>query len=328
MSRPRLRKTLATVLKAGVILLCFAYLFRVLWANVDQLQATTFRVRVWPLVASVPLVLGYLVNRGVIWHLIVRRVVGRFNPGRDILSWAASNLGKYIPGKVFLLLGRTYYYRKLGAAAGHVALAFLLEACCSCIAALAVFAVAVLSTSTDHRPSFATMPAVLLVIPFIALAPSALFVCAKSGSRFLPAKDVQVPLKWTDLHVWTAAMTANWFVLGLGFYLMLLALIDVPLGLMPYVSGAFAIAGIAGVLALFAPSGIGVRESVMTLILAQVLPAGVAVVAALVARLWLTLAEALFSAVALAVIPWLFPTMERGRTAAPHPANHKRCALQ
>jgi uncharacterized membrane protein YbhN (UPF0104 family) len=120
-----------------------------------------------------------------------------------------------------------------------------------------------------------------------------------------PALEFQ--LRWRDVVAWTLLMSVNWLVLGAGFYLVLRAVIDLPPGLYLFVTGAFAVAGIIGVLALFAPSGIGVREGVMTFVLGAVLPAAVAAIAAILARIWITLAEALCSGIALMLVRGMKP---------------------
>jgi uncharacterized membrane protein YbhN (UPF0104 family) len=91
-------------------------------------------------------------------------------------------------------------------------------------------------------------------------------------------------------------------VLGAGFTLLLRSLIPVTADFTLTATGAFAVAGVAGSLAVFAPSGIGVREGVLTLVLSGPLGPGVAAGAAILARLWMTLAEALVSGAALWVV--------------------------
>ena len=67
-------------------------------------------------------------------------------------------------------------------------------------------------------------------------------------------------------------------------------------------TGAFSFASMAGMLAVFVPSGLGVREGILSFFLAQVMSTPLALVAALVARVWFTLVElgmALLSSVVL-----------------------------
>jgi uncharacterized membrane protein YbhN (UPF0104 family) len=66
----------------------------------------------------------------------------------------------------------------------------------------------------------------------------------------------------------------------------------------PLVVAAYAAAYAAGFLALLTPAGLGIREGVLVVALAPVLPAGPALVVALVSRLWMMLVEAAGAAIA------------------------------
>ena len=58
-----------------------------------------------------------------------------------------------------------------------------------------------------------------------------------------------------------------------------------------YLSGAFSLSSVIGILALFAPSGLGVREGILAIFLNQVMPTSVALVVSVASRLWITIAE-------------------------------------
>jgi glycosyltransferase 2 family protein len=57
---------------------------------------------------------------------------------------------------------------------------------------------------------------------------------------------------------------------------------------------AYALAYVAGMVAFFIPSGIGVREAVLGASLSRDLPGGVALTWALLLRLWVTVIELVF----------------------------------
>ena len=63
---------------------------------------------------------------------------------------------------------------------------------------------------------------------------------------------------------------------------------------LPLVIVAYALAYVAGMVAFFIPSGIGVREAVLTASLSKELPGGVALTWALLLRLWVTVVELVF----------------------------------
>jgi uncharacterized membrane protein YbhN (UPF0104 family) len=302
MNRQRAYGFVVRVLKYAVIAACFYYVIALLWNNYDRLATHEYRLRWLPLVVSFPLAIVYLLVRGYVWHLIVRRMVGRYPLRHDLTSWMSSLVGKYLPGKVFLLFGRIYLYRGHGASATHVGAAFLVEACCSTLAMLTVFGVAAVHQQTNSL--IALWPAMMGVAGALIVMthPAVLRFGINTARRLLRKPPIELQLAWRNVLVWTFLICLGWLVLGAGFYLLLWSLVDLPGSLYLYVTGAFAVAGVIGVLVLFAPSGIGVREGVMTFVLSQVMTSELAAAAAIVSRIWITLAEALCAGTAILMI--------------------------
>src|SRR5690606_34601930 len=101
--------------------------------------------------------------------------------------------------------------------------------------------------------------------------------------------------------LWLVAYGLTWLVLGAAFATFVGAFVD---GMGPHArhfAGTIAAAYLSGYLFLLAPAGVGVREGVMTALLAQVVPTSAAIVIAVASRLWFTAAELL----PLAALPWL-----------------------
>jgi uncharacterized membrane protein YbhN (UPF0104 family) len=80
-------------------------------------------------------------------------------------------------------------------------------------------------------------------------------------------------------------------VQGIAFYLLVNALLYVPLQNLIGLTACFAVAGALGTLSFFAPSGLGVREGILALLLSTYIISPVAVLISLLARIWVTLAE-------------------------------------
>jgi uncharacterized membrane protein YbhN (UPF0104 family) len=85
-----------------------------------------------------------------------------------------------------------------------------------------------------------------------------------------------------------------WAVTGLAFAALVASMYPLAPADVPQVVAAYA----AGFLALLTPAGLGVREGVLVVALAPVLPAGPALVVALLSRLWMMLVELAGAAVA------------------------------
>jgi uncharacterized membrane protein YbhN (UPF0104 family) len=73
----------------------------------------------------------------------------------------------------------------------------------------------------------------------------------------------------------------------------------IPLNDWFVIAGSFAAAYIVGLLALFVPGGLGVREGILALFLAGLVGSGVAVAISFGQRLWFTIIELTFVLIAI-----------------------------
>ena len=84
--------------------------------------------------------------------------------------------------------------------------------------------------------------------------------------------------------------------------LLTLALVpDLARDQIGFVFATFTFAGAVGMLAVFAPSGLGVREGVQLLLLSRIMPTETAVALAVLGRLWSTAIDVAFYALTQAV---------------------------
>jgi uncharacterized membrane protein YbhN (UPF0104 family) len=110
------------------------------------------------------------------------------------------------------------------------------------------------------------------------------------GMRWVPGDaPAEVPIGALEGLRWLGLYTLNWAGYALAFWLLMrgLSLPGSPLVLGP----AFAASWVLGYLVLFAPAGLGVRESAMVVLLSPSVGAGPAALAAIIARVWTTVVE-------------------------------------
>jgi uncharacterized membrane protein YbhN (UPF0104 family) len=113
--RSRLR-SLGGWLAVGVI---FFFIARSLIANWDELAEADLHFDIWLLLASL-LILGiWMMAQAYIWHLLTVANGAHIPLPRAMAAWLYSQLGKYVPGKVFLYLGRVHLYSREAAARGR-----------------------------------------------------------------------------------------------------------------------------------------------------------------------------------------------------------------
>ena len=119
LERRSVRRLASAVLAAAV----FFFVGLVIWRNWSEIRDADFDLDPGLLVLSMALVGLYFVGRALLWHFLTTRAAVAIGPGEAVAAWFYSQLGKYLPGKVFLYLGRLHYYRRRGRPTAQVSVA-------------------------------------------------------------------------------------------------------------------------------------------------------------------------------------------------------------
>lgn len=232
---------------------------------------------------------------GAAWVRLYRSAGGSISYRRGVAVWVATNLGRYIPGKVWHLSGLAVHLRRTGES-GALALATALTFQVVALLTGAVVALAALGADTARVPGGSPVAAgAVLVLLAGLLHPRVVQAITRAAAR-LTREDVQGvdPARGRDLAAAGGILTAGWAAYGAGLWCLLqgLSARGAPAG-PALLTGVFAASYVAGYLVLVAPGGLVVREGAMTALLAALTPAGPAVSGALAvaARLWNTASE-------------------------------------
>lgn len=301
----RALRSIATVLVVGLVGVLFA---RSLAANWAELRAEHLRFSPWWLLAIVFFALAVAVT-GSAWGRIVRwldpsaSISAREAVAVQCLSWVL----KYIPGQVGSVTNKVLWAGKKRISRTLVLISFVYENVFLQIASI-VPALVILLVSLG--PGILGENATLMVAPLLVLIPAALVLHAPTFRRILnlPLRRLlkrSVPPDYF-LSSGRAALSALEFVLprilnGIGFVLIAATVSDItPAYWLPF-AGAYALAGAVGILAILVPSGLGVREAVIVLVLSQYIPAPEAIVISLLSRLLATIGDAVVAAIYLIV---------------------------
>lgn len=298
------------LLGRAALLLVFVFIYLRLRNAVDAVQLSNLVFDWLLLLGSLAVFELYLLSSALLWYILTRRAGIAIGVGRSLVVWLFSIVGKYVPGKALLWGIRYVYYHQL--AAGFSALRMLrcltIEYLGGLVAGVgfSVFVVTLideLGLSAELRIAALVLLGVLgllfvfnhtmargLVTSFAAR------VGIRSPGRFeMPVVDLGVAFFWS---------LVNWNILGFAVFLIARALRpELGVGDFLYVSASYAVAGIVGFLAVFAPSGIGVREAVFIEAMARLMPLGDAALLAAMARLVSTIGEVLSAGISYLVEP-------------------------
>jgi hypothetical protein len=229
------------------------------------------------------------------WRRIIAGWGQRIAFGPAARAWSLANLGRYVPGKVWSVAGLVVLARQAGVEPGPAAAsAFVVQAL-----ALGTGA-AVVAAATPHAASplrlVAAGVAGVVTIGALVWPPS-----ARALGRLLSGVVSLGPLATGAVIAGAVLTVLSWIAYGVALWLLARGLLPdarLPLG---QAVGAFTLGYILGVLALFAPGGVGIRELVLVGLLSPSLGGGGAVALSLASRVVLTLLEAV-----AALLTWPF----------------------
>lgn len=264
----------------------------------------------------------YLLSQALIWWRLTAGHDIALPLGATLAIWCYSILGKYVPGKALLWAVRYAYYRARCPAFSGPALlrCFVLEFFCGVAAGFALALLATIVVPTPlATPGLRLAAGAMLLASLAAVHPAVLAWFEHWLSRALKVEAAPTRIGAGETLAAITAYAAGWIILGLAVFLLARAVEpSLRWSACPYVAAAYVVAGLVGFLALFAPSGIGVREGVLIAGLSQVMPLDGATVVAVLARLVSTVGEVLLAAGAAALGRGV-PSLRAVRHSEPQP---------
>jgi hypothetical protein len=309
MGGTRVRRIVGLV--AGLLIV--AFLLASVAKGWSVVSAYEWDVDVPGLVGSLLVMCGFLLLNGLGYVAILERLAGRSLPRRRLLdTWARSILARYVPGNVLMVAGRVVLGREAGVSGRTSLAASVYEQ--ALIVGLSACAAAALLLFGDLGAGDWVW--IVVVVPFgLVLLHPRLF---GPGANRLLARFGREPLEGL-LSAREVLVFAAWYalalaVLGVAVWWCVHALVGPQAGGPLFVGAGFLLSFVVSMLAFIFPSGLGVREGVLALVLAKHLPGEVAIAGAAAVRLALTFAELAFTAVVVAA------EHRTGAARAPRPA--------
>ena len=290
----------------GVLLVVLA--IRSLSRNWNDLRSQSIDWHIDPVWIGLSLVITWGAYAALIeaWRRVVVSLQQRLGYWDAARITMVSNLGKYVPGKVWAVAGAAYLAQQVGVTkTAAVASAVVLQALAL---ASGVLLVALLA------PGLNGVPAAYVAGGAVLGAAAIGGVAVLCSRRALDAIQRRLPASIPRLDpiapgVMLAALGVNAFAwCAYGFAFVALTRGVLPAASLPWTlaTSVFTTSYLIGLLAAFAPGGLGVRESMFVLLLGGPLGVKVAGGLALATRVTLTIAEL------GAAVPFLLIRTSRG----------------
>jgi len=293
-----MRKVLRFALTAAVLVVVGVLFGRALAENWAEVQEAELAFDPAMILGAVLFALAVPVS-GVLWGGMVNRLAGTRVVGvrESIAVHSASWLLKYIPGQVGSFVNKVAWGARRGISRTIVAITFVYE---NVFLVLAATVPSVVILAWALGVDLVTDNVGVVVLPLLAVVPLLLisnrWVFHKLLApvfRRIAKQDLPVDyfLSTPATIGFQTAFVVPRLLNGVGF--VVTAATVAPFGPEAWLplAAAYMLAGAAGLLAIFVPSGLGVREAVIVLFAAPYLGITGAIIASLLARLLSTLAD-------------------------------------
>jgi len=235
--------------------------------------------------------------RAHVWRKILIHF-GRPIPYREALRiFVLSELSRYVPGTVWQYFSRVYLSGLWNVPASIAVSSALMELLLMAVAAIPL----ILWNIGDVFPALGHVQ-IALVLTFIVgagvvLQPRAL---NRLGRSLLPRLRLEyTPIRITFLEtawLWITCVLV-WIAFGSGFVFFARSLTRVEFSDGLHIVSEYAASWLIGVVTIYAPAGLGVREGVLGFLLGKILPIGTALTIAVLSRIWLVFLELFWAAV-------------------------------
>jgi uncharacterized membrane protein YbhN (UPF0104 family) len=225
--------------------------------------------------------------------------------GSAIRIWFVTNLSRFVPGTVwqFAHVSAEAISARISPVAATGAILFQQVVLLGTGIALSLSLAPVLPASVagSANPVVALGLASLGVVAAVIFLPVAAPVLERWTTRLL-RREVRWPApSYGELARYAGTLVLPWVAYGAAFWLFGLALLGAAApGPLP-AAAAFIGSYVAGIIAVFAPGGLGVREAAMVILLSPIVGPAPALLLAIASRLWLVTLEIL---TALGVLAW------------------------
>lgn len=269
-------------------------------SNSDITKLTELEYDPFSLGLAVVFALSFRFLGVFIWQFILKTILLDDLPRFTVLAQVYSKawMGRYIPGKIAWIAGKIIFGTRYGISADRLATGSVLEVLLQIITTLFVSLVLMVIDPRISLPGSQTFSIVfLLVLLALILHPpifSQIRLLAYRLMRRKPESDIQITPR---LMINSGLMYGiGSLISGFSYFLLIDSFYTLSQEDILFIIAVVNLAGVAGIVALFAPAGLGVREGVLLLFLPMIAPTEIALFAIVMARLFSIVMDTLFFA--------------------------------
>jgi uncharacterized membrane protein YbhN (UPF0104 family) len=278
----------AKIAFAAAVIAAIAYTLVTQWGALEEAAASARPE--WAYVAlSCVLVFANYALLIQAWRVVLAGWGGKLGFWESARVWTISNLGRYIPGKVWQIGTLAVMAQARGISSTAAVGAALIVTLVNLVAGFVVLAAT--GAGVLEVPTLGVV-AIVFLGAAVLIAPPFLPWFGRLVAR-LTRRDFAIP-RIPHRVIWIAALISavSWVLYGLAFQVLTVGVLSQAPGAPGLYIAIYTASYLAGFLALIAPGGIGVREVVMaTALKGAGFGTGEAILLVVASRIWLTVLE-------------------------------------
>ncbi len=281
-----MRRAGRIALKVALVAIVAVFIWRSLSRNWDEFSAIEFELHVKPewILLSVLVVWATYAIQIASWRTILAGWQQRIAYRDAARAWCLANLGRYVPGKLWSIAGLVVLAQRAGVAGWAAGASAVV------VQAVGVGTGVILVAAALGPGTFAVGLAIAAAVATGTLALLAWDRAVQWLARMIGRTGELRALPVATVLTAGTLTLLSWVTYGVAFWCLAQGLGVEGLSL-PVAAGVFALGYLIGLMAVFVPGGIGVRELAYIGQLAPLVGSGPAIGLSVASRLLLTLTE-------------------------------------
>jgi len=233
------------------------------------------------------------------WKMILRSLGVDIPAKVAIWTFAGTTLTKYIPGNVWVVGSRIYLCSEKGIAKRIAGAAILFEMLITVVAGTWVFIGILPFLVVRYVPSQFWILSCVLPLVLIVIYPNYIIKLLSSFLKRRVSAFAGLKISSSYLVFATLLYVGVFFAQGIGLWFLINSFYQLPVENLIPIIGVHSGSWVLGFLSFITPSGLGVREGLLSYFLKFYMPLPLSIIVSFLARLWNTLFEILTTFIAL-----------------------------
>lgn len=295
-----MKKNVLNIVKTILFLTVIWFLYKSISANFDKIKEINYS-NYDPkfMFFSVITLFVSLVYPVFVWKFLIRSMGERINTLSALRIWFISNLGRYIPGKVFQVAGLVYLTSREGISRSKAVQSVLYsQITANGLGLFMGLGLLSLNKSGGSFPNHFHIALILIAVFIIILWFPTLFMRSSNFMLKKMKKEIiEQSVSQKNYIIYLILQVINWILMSVAFLFLISSYTDISVVKDPVLIFILPLSWTIGLLAVFAPGGVGVREGAMSYWLSMFIPIQYALVLPWIYRLLNTLVEVILTVI-------------------------------